>query len=288
MQADLQRMAAAWREQSDASIERMTDTIVARVGGTYAATPREQLMAATNQLTQAWQAALDGGDSTPIRVFAEQIGRRRSADHIAMNDILRVVDIVREQVWDALERAYADGDWNIEVVALIERWLHEMRSSVMGSYGETLLAAEQRLAEREQALAAQNQIIQELSTPIVPIHAGVLVLPLVGTIDSRRATQIMESVLEQIVAQQAEVIIIDITGVPVVDTGVANYIMQMMRAIKLLGATSVLVGIGNEIAQTLVQLGIDLSSIAIRANLRDGITYALERGGMAIQPVGHR
>ncbi len=110
-------------------------------------------------------------------------------------------------------------------------------------------------------------------------------LPLVGTIDTRRAMQIVEFVLEQIVEHQADVFILDITGVTVVDTSVANHILQMTRAVRLLGATTVLVGISSEIAQTLVQLGIDLSSIGIRANLQAGIAYALSRCDLAIQPI---
>jgi rsbT co-antagonist protein RsbR len=173
----------------------------------------------------------------------------------------------------------------MDAVEQIERWLHEMRNSVMGSYGETFREAEQQLADREDRLAAQSQLIQELSAPIVPIHEGVLVLPLVGTIDSRRATQVMESVLEKIVEHQADVLIMDITGVPIVDTGVANYLIQMARAVTLLGARVVLVGIGAEIAQTVVQLGIDMTGIVTRANLQSGIEFALASQGLAIQPL---
>jgi rsbT co-antagonist protein RsbR len=116
----------------------------------------------------------------------------------------------------------------------------------------------------------------------VPIYEGILVLPLVGTIDSRRAAQIMESALEKIVSYQADVLILDITGVPIVDTGVANYILQMARAVTLLGSRVVLVGIGAEIAQTIVQLGVDLRDMTTLANLQAGISYALAQQGFAI------
>lgn len=288
MQTDLERISALWREQSDTYSEHFTDEISVRAGASYAALPRAQLLEATKQLVAAWQTAFDTNDSAPIRAFAQQIGRRRSASHFPVDDIMRVVDITREIIWDMLTQIYTSDDWNIEIVAQIEDWLHEMRKGIVRSYGETFQEAEDSLAEREQAIAVQSQIIQELSTPIVPIYEGVLVVPLVGALDSRRATQVMESVLEQIVAQQADIIILDITGVPVVDTGVANHILQTMRAITLLGAQSVLVGIGSEIAQTLVQLGVDLSSITIRSNLSEGISYALNRLGMAIQPMHSR
>ncbi len=94
----------------------------------------------------------------------------------------------------------------------------------------------------------------------------------------------MESALEQIVAYQADVLILDITGVPVVDTGVANYILQMARAVTLLGSKVVLVGIGAEIAQTIVQLGVELRDMTTLANLQAGIAYALAQQGYAITP----
>jgi rsbT co-antagonist protein RsbR len=198
---------------------------------------------------------------------------------------MRVVDILREIVWQALARAYAAGDWDMDVVAEAERWLHEMRNGVVRSYGMTLDQAEQGLAEREQAIEYQRRLIQELSVPIVPIHEGMLVLPLVGAIDSRRASQVMEAALEKIVAFQADVLILDITGVPLVDTGVANYLLQMARAVKLLGAQVVLVGIGAEIAQTMVQLGVELRDVTTRSNLQAGITFALAQQGFAISPL---
>jgi rsbT co-antagonist protein RsbR len=170
----------------------------------------------------------------------------------------------------------------MDVVAKVEHWLHEMRNGVVRSYGVTLVQAEQGLAEREQAIEYQRRLIQELSVPIVPIHEGVLVLPLVGAIDSRRATQVMEAALEKIVEFQADMLILDITGVPLVDTGVANYLLQMARAVKLLGAQVILVGIGAEIAQTMVQLGVELRDVTTRSNLQAGIAFALAQQGFAI------
>ncbi len=284
MQAELERIGTVWRDQSSVYIEEVTDDILMHAGPSYASMTRDQMLVASRLLVSAWQAAFDSNDSTQIRAFAHQIGHRRADSQVSMDEIMRVVDIVREGIWCALEKTYTASDWNIAVVAQIERWIHEMRNGVVSSYGETLQESQERLVERQQALDAQNQLIRELSTPIIPIHDGVLVLPIVGAIDSRRATQILESVLEQIVAVQADVLILDITGVSFIDTNVANHILQMARAVTLLGAKSVLVGIGAEVAQTLVQLGIDLSSIITKANLGEGIVYALDYLGLAILP----
>ena len=125
-------------------------------------------------------------------------------------------------------------------------------------------------------------VIREISTPVMPVHDEVLVLPLVGTIDSARSARIMETLLTGIQENAAEVVIIDITGVPIVDTAVANHLIQATRAATLLGAHCVLVGVSAEVAQTLVQLGVNLSTLVTRSNLQAGITYALERQGRAI------
>jgi rsbT co-antagonist protein RsbR len=127
---------------------------------------------------------------------------------------------------------------------------------------------------REKIIRQQDAHIRELSTPIMPLYHGILALPLVGAFDAHRAGQVMETLLSGISQQQADVVIIDITGVPMVDTNVANYLLI------------ILVGISAEIAQTLVQLGADLTGMATRANLQSGIEYALAMQGLAIAPRG--
>jgi ribose transport system substrate-binding protein len=136
-------------------------------------------------------------------------------------------------------------------------------------------AAQARL--QHEIIAAQRSVIQELSTPIIPISDQILVLPLVGTIDSARARQIMESMLSAISNIQAAVLIIDITGVAVVDTGVAHHLLQAARAAQLLGAQVMLVGISPEVAQTVVQLGVNLSSLPTYSSLQVGLEHARRR-----------
>lgn len=285
MNIDLARFSAFWKEHLDEFVDR----VVARLpeaGPSYAALSEAQRRQAASNGAQGWLDALDQGDTGPIVAASQAIGRSRSAANFAIDEVMRVYDLFREQMWWLLRQMYAGGDWNPDLIEQVESWLHLQRSVVVNGYGQALQETRSNLAEREQDLANQRLLIQELSTPIVPIHEGVLVLPLVGAIDSRRATQIMESVLERIVGYQADVVILDITGVPVVDTGVANHLLQMARAVKLLGAEVVLVGIGAEIAQTIVQLGVELRDVTTRANLQAGISYALERQGFAIAPVG--
>lgn len=125
------------------------------------------------------------------------------------------------------------------------------------------------------------QTIRELSTPVLPIHEGVLVVPLVGRMDSERGRQLTEALLDGIQRHQAEIVIIDITGVRTVDTAVASHLIQTTRAAALLGTECVLVGIAPSVAQILVQLGVDFGALTTRRDLQDGVAYAIERKGPA-------
>jgi rsbT co-antagonist protein RsbR len=128
------------------------------------------------------------------------------------------------------------------------------------------------------------ELLRQLSTPLVPVMDGILVMPIVGDLDSRRAGQILETLLEGVTRSAADTVILDITGVPLVDTGVANALIQAARAVRLLGAEALLVGITPEVAQTVVGLGVDLGALVTRGDLRSGIAYALARRGYRITP----
>jgi rsbT co-antagonist protein RsbR len=158
-------------------------------------------------------------------------------------------------------------------------------TEVVTKYMQDQQALHESEAQLREINTHQEQLlnmIREISSPVIPVHDDVLVLPLVGTIDSARSARIMETLLTGVQEHAAEVVIIDITGVPIVDTAVANHLIQATRAATLLGAHCVLVGVSAEVAQTLVQLGVNLSTLVTRSNLQAGITYALARQGRAI------
>lgn len=133
----------------------------------------------------------------------------------------------------------------------------------------------ERIALQEEVIAAQQAALHELSTPLVPIAEGVLAMPIVGVIDGVRARKILESLLEGVSRQQAHTAILDITGVRVVDTQVANALVGAAKAARMLGARVVLTGISPEIAQTLVHLEADLGGITTLSTLQSGIAHAL-------------
>jgi anti-anti-sigma regulatory factor len=144
-------------------------------------------------------------------------------------------------------------------------------------------AEEEQLQLQEQVIDAQRAALRELSTPLMPLTDNVVAMPLVGAIDSARIQQIMETLLEGISDHQAEIAILDITGVQVVDTQVADGMIRAAQAVRLLGAEIVLTGIGATMAQTLVNLGADMSNITTRGTLQDGIAYAMERDQLVRQ-----
>ena len=142
---------------------------------------------------------------------------------------------------------------------------------------DEVAALETEMKAQIELIQAQATMLDELSVPIIQIWQDILLLPLVGVIESRRAAQVMENLLESVGRMGAQFVIIDITGVAVVDTSVASYLIRAVQATQLLGCQSILVGISPEIAQTLVGLGVDFSRITTRATLQNGLEYALKR-----------
>jgi rsbT co-antagonist protein RsbR len=138
-------------------------------------------------------------------------------------------------------------------------------------------ATAEREALQQQLIDAQRNALRELSTPLIPISRDVVIMPLIGTIDSQRAQQVMEALLEGVALHQASLVILDITGVAIVDTQVAQTFIQAAQAVRLLGAQVMLTGIQPQIAQTLVHLGVDLSGIITRGSLQSGIAAALQQ-----------
>ncbi|MFP4440387.1 MAG: PAS domain S-box protein [Chloroflexaceae bacterium] len=149
-------------------------------------------------------------------------------------------------------------------------------------------AEAERAALQQQIIDAQRDALRELSSPLIPITDEVVIMPLIGTIDSRRAQQVMETLLEGIAQHQADLVILDITGVSVVDTQVAQAFIQAAHAVRLLGAQVMLTGIQPQIAQTLVHLGVDLSNIITRGSLQAGIATALENVSNGQQKSGRQ
>ncbi|RZA25837.1 MAG: STAS domain-containing protein [Proteobacteria bacterium] len=146
-----------------------------------------------------------------------------------------------------------------------------------------LLTTESFQKGREEIILRQQADMLELSTPVVELAENIIALPLIGTLDSNRAQTVMEVLLQSIVSSHADIAIIDITGVPTVDTLVAQHLMKTVAAARLMGADCIISGIRPQIAQTIVQLGIDLGHVHTKSSLADAFRLALKQRGLAIQ-----
>ena len=136
------------------------------------------------------------------------------------------------------------------------------------------LAIDSYLYERDRTIRAQQRQLEELSTPVLQLRPGLLILPIIGVLDSRRAQQLMEQLLHAIRARRAKVVVLDVTGVAAVDSRVANHLIQTVEAARIMGATAIVTGVSPEVAQTLVGLGISLGNVTTVADLQGGIDEA--------------
>lgn len=195
---------------------------------------------------------------------------------------------------DALTLA-ASGDYdvdieidekNIDALTAIETGVKVLITDLGTEVIESRKRAEE-LEEKLDLIEQQRKAIEELSTPIIKIWDQVLVLPLIGTLDTRRSQRLTESLLTDIAATQTRVAILDITGVPTVDSAVANHILKTVSAVKLLGADCVITGIRPDVAQTIVHLGVDLSDVETLSNLSEGLKWAFEYLNLEINRKNH-
>jgi rsbT co-antagonist protein RsbR len=251
-----------------------------------------------NELLQDWVEKIkEKADERMIKVVSDQvfIGTSREFIELIISNIketeadfqTKLIDfaeiVVRlgwplQFVTDGLQtfgRLVFEGMYNLNIITLenqmnmimeFDRWMTPMLNEIVNGYTKTW----------ERTVSLQKIALQELSAPLIPIFEGISVMPLIGTIDTERAKQIMENLLHGVVKHRAEVVLIDITGVPVVDTMVAHHIIQASEAVRLVGAKCMLVGIRPEIAQTIVNLGIDLNRFTTKSTLKKGIEAALE------------
>jgi rsbT co-antagonist protein RsbR len=149
-----------------------------------------------------------------------------------------------------------------------------------------LITTEAFMTTRQELITRQQQELLELSTPVVKLWDGILALPIIGTLDSSRTQVVMENLLEMVVSTNSKFAIIDITGVPTVDTLVAQHLLKTITAARLMGAECIISGVRPQIAQTIVHLGINLEDVLTKAKLSDAFALALQRSGRTVVRVG--
>ncbi|WP_433438458.1 STAS domain-containing protein [Nonomuraea sp. CA-141351] len=201
----------------------------------------------------------------PLRNAVIDLSHRWARLGVSAAAIAGAVFVLKDTCVGVLTEEISDLELRLDAVELTHRLLD----------GAGLLTFQTYVDSREEIIQRQNRQLLETSTPVVRLWRKVLAVPLIGTLDSGRAQIVMESLLQAIQENEAAVAIIDITGVPTVDTAVAQHLMQTVAATRLMGADCILSGIRPQIAQLIARLGIDLSEIVTRSSLADALTMAM-------------
>ena len=215
----------------------------------------------------------------PVRDLLSDLSRSRAAQGFSPVETATFVYSLKQPLFEVLRQEYQGNGASLAE----ELWTASAALDRLGLY-----TTEVYQKTREEVIARQQQEMLELSTPVVKLWDGVLALPMIGTLDSARTQVVMESLLERIVETGAEVAIIDITGVPTVDTLVAQHLLKTITAARLMGAECIISGIRPQIAATIVHLGVDLSAVITKATLADAFQVALGRLGLGVQRVPSR
>ncbi|HEX8253621.1 MAG TPA: STAS domain-containing protein [Thermoanaerobaculia bacterium] len=208
---------------------------------------------------------------TPVRELLSGISRSRARQGFTPTETATFVFSLKAPVFEAMRRDLPADQLVDQIWAV---------TTVLDSLG--LYTTETYQKGREEIIARQQQELLELSTPVVQLWHGVLALPLIGTLDSARTQVVMESLLQAVVETGSEIAIIDITGVPVVDTLVAQHLLKTVAAARLMGADCIISGIRPQIAQTIVHLGVEINDVITKATLADAFAIALTRIGMHV------
>jgi rsbT co-antagonist protein RsbR len=237
---------------------------------------RELLGLLQRALADGDGTSVDGPQWDPVRDFLSGLSRSRAEAGFSPSDTAMFVFSLKQPLLSRLSQEFGDDARSLidiiwETTSLIDR---------LG-----LVTTEEYQKGREAVIARQQRELIELSTPVVKLWDGVVAVPLIGTLDSERTQIVMESLLERIVETNSTMAIIDITGVPTVDTLVAQHLLKTVAAARLMGADCVISGIRPQIAQTIVHLGLTLSEVTTKATMADAIAHALDQSGLRIAPV---
>ena len=212
----------------------------------------------------------------PVRSFLDQLSSDRARQGYSSTQTATFVFSLKEPLYNVLRREMTDPTRFAGALWEVNDLVDQLGLFTMASFQQS----------REQVIVRQQEEMLELSTPVVKLWEGILALPMIGTLDSARTQVVMESLLQRIVETGSAIAIIDITGVPTVDTLVAQHLLKTVTAIRLMGADCIISGVRPQIAQTIVHLGVNLQGISTKATLADALAVALERTGRSITSKG--
>jgi rsbT co-antagonist protein RsbR len=229
-----------------------------------ALTPEEIFSEATS-IYDSYVEVLETGSVEALQDYARNLSERIIPRGVETDEVLGIVLLLRDVLARSLFEKYQDDfDLLNRVFDAYEPAANRIANTVAINF----------VQERERVIRQQQEAIRELSTPVLQVRERLLILPVIGVLDSQRARQLTEQLLRAIRANRAKVVVIDITGVPTIDSTVANHLVQTVEASRLMGASVIITGLSSEIAQTLVTIGVDLSKVNAVGDLQGGIEEA--------------
>src|SRR5215218_230528 len=265
-----EELLEAWVQEQLASNTRRSDLI-----------SDFELRQQSAEFLRAFRQATQGGDVIDIknsrwdevREILTDLSRSRAQQGFTASETATFVFSLKQPLFVRLREEFGkNGDTFAD-----QTWAVTVLLDKLG-----LFTTEVHQQNREAVIARQQQELLELSTPVVKLWEGILALPLIGTLDSARTQVVMESLLQQIVESEATIAIIDITGVPTVDTLVAQHLLKTVAAARLMGADCIISGIRPQIAQTIVQLGVELNEVTTKASMAAAFRLALQQSGQSL------
>ncbi|HSH94076.1 MAG TPA: STAS domain-containing protein [Roseimicrobium sp.] len=226
---------------------------------------KEEIFTEATSVYDNYVEVLETGSVEALQAYARNLSERIIPRGVETHEVVGIVLLLRDVLARSLFKKYqADFEVLNQVLDAYEPAANRIANTVAVSF----------VQERERVIRQQQEAIRELSTPVLQVRERLLILPIIGVIDSQRARQLTEQLLRGIRNNRAKVVVVDITGVPTIDSTVANHLVQTVEASRLMGASVIITGLSSEIAQTLVTIGVDLSKMNAVGDLQGGIEEA--------------
>src|SRR5467141_3644166 len=225
----------------------------------------EEIFTEATSVYDNYVEVLETGSVEALQAYARDLSERIIPRGVETHEVLGIVLLLRDVLARSLFKKYQD---NFELLDKVLDAYEPAANRIANTVGVSFVE------QRERIIRQQQEAIRELSTPVLQVRERLLILPIIGAIDGQRARQLTEQLLRGIRTNRAKVVVIDITGVPEIDSTVANHLVQTVEASRLMGASVIITGLSSEIAQTLVTIGVDLSKMNAVGDLQGGIEEA--------------
>src|SRR4051812_34328630 len=245
-----------------------------RISETELQSQTRDFLRLVQEAAQNGDAELESAEWRPVREFLEGVSRSRVTQGFTSDQTASFIFSFKKPLFARLQQELGNDAAGLAQ----ETWSATELLDKLGMY--TVRSFQKT---REEVIIRQQEELLELSTPVVKLWEGVLALPMIGTLDSARTQVVMENLLQKVVDTGAQIAILDITGVPTVDTLVAQHLLKTVTALRLMGAECIISGVRPQIAQTIVHLGVDLQGVTTKANLADALALALKRTGSSLK-----